>query len=526
MWIFRPKPLRIGIKAIEMALLALSGQLAEAFSLCLDPVRDIASLSALSPLVSAWPDGVRKYVQSVRDCFCLVRSSAPIATDGITVVSAGPPLTYWVRDRVPSPVWQRQPSWFVDPGPAGDDENIGADAAHPLKTVAEWARRVGVVKVDMTLTCMADIPDTDLFPVLPVDDKGRLLVQGTLVDVESGVVAGVTAEDPAAPGGGVPLQFSKAAGDFSLHVGRLVYFEERDSYGFIAKDMAGAAHAAAILPPRSFGGQWDTSGVASPPQPGDHYHVLVATRLPARAYPSMIQIDGRARTIYSDVDIVGGGIGVGMQINSPSLTSLRRCRLAPDGGFAVLNGAIEQSVVCLGSPASAFDHACYFWPGRTYGTLALGSGPSINIQQSNQWDCLGPVMAVGLRFSIYVDSGVRLNGGNLSIFDAVGIGLRMREGACLDISSPASSVYGNGNTSFGADLPARARILHADAASLNIVGAAGELSLRASDLMPVLGPFAAGPLPAAQSCVTWIELFSPPFNGNVVNYDTLASITS
>lgn len=530
MWLYINKFLRTGIPAVDRALLALGRQIANAFVTAIDPVANIAALAAYATVVAGWPEGFKKYVDSVRDNFTLTRTSAPLVTDGITIVSAGPANTYWIRDLIPAARWQEQATWFVNPGAVGSDEASGVDSAHPLKTVAEWRRRVGVVKIDMVLTCMADIPDADEFPYLPVDDKGRLIVQGTLTEVETGVVDAVTAENPAAPGGGTPLQFSKAAGDFSAHVGRLVYFTERNSYGFIAKDMPGGTHFAAILPPRAYASDWDTSGTATPPQAGDHYHIYTASRLPARPYPTQVELDGNARLMYDKCEMPAAvAAGNGIQISAASLTYLRRTRLSPEGGFVVLNGYINQSIVCLGSPLTTFDHAVYFRSNsNTRGILALGNpagGVRLNVQQTAQWNCIGPVMCVGISFSVYVDSGVLLNGGNLSVFDAFAGGLILREGATLDIHVASAKVYGNGNTGKGCTLYPSARIWPSSATQLYITGSTGDLDMGAANLMPALEASAGGNLPAAAPCGTWAQLFAAPFAGRAINYDTLASIT-
>lgn len=47
------------------------------------------------------------------------------------------------------PIWRAQPAWFID-AINGKDSNYGNDAAHPIKTHAEWANRVQPATWDLT----------------------------------------------------------------------------------------------------------------------------------------------------------------------------------------------------------------------------------------------------------------------------------------------------------------------------------------------------------------------------------------
>jgi hypothetical protein len=66
--------------------------------------------------------------------------------------------------------WSNQTTWYIDPS-AGDDNNNGATSTTPLKTFAEWRRRMPSMSRDTTINIVAGavFPTTDPMVYCPID---------------------------------------------------------------------------------------------------------------------------------------------------------------------------------------------------------------------------------------------------------------------------------------------------------------------------------------------------------------------
>lgn len=131
----------------------------------------VTNLTALGALASAsFNSGATCEVSTLKAIFDLLPGTA--TTTPTTIIAANGKSGYqWVRRQVPSPIWQQQIVWFVDPANSSttaSDENDGLTSATPLLTWGELARRIqGAVYQgsgqSVTCTLMSSTPENDVF---------------------------------------------------------------------------------------------------------------------------------------------------------------------------------------------------------------------------------------------------------------------------------------------------------------------------------------------------------------------------
>ena len=142
----------------QQAALAASGLPGAASSVLKGDVADIAALKLID--ISGEADFAERRVLTLLQTFQLNKTSAATADD-IMVVEAAGGTGRWVRQLTPVARWTDQTSWYVDQS-NGNDENVGSTSGAPLKTVAEFTRRLRAVKYSInattyTMTLMSDI---------------------------------------------------------------------------------------------------------------------------------------------------------------------------------------------------------------------------------------------------------------------------------------------------------------------------------------------------------------------------------
>lgn len=516
-WPFRTKFLATLLPRVDRALLALGKQIENAFTQAVDPVLSIAALAGFASVVSAWPEGVQKYVVSVRDTFTLTRTSAPIATDGITVVSAGPALTYWVRDCIPATIWGQQATWFVNPGAVGNDEASGLDVGHPLKTFAEWHRRIGgKIDIAMDLTIAADLPIGD-----PTDfdvtfgPAGGLVVHGTPSVVGGGTLTARTVRAAAA---NVPNDMTDATGagqDWSLLLDKLVHFTSGPAgvYCWVAKDL-GANKCRSSVPMTTganlftqaeivlagnetytvlqptvvhfsfmrLGGPNTISGA-----PKVRFEDLFFQTVPAAGAESLISPDGVwpafVRCHFDDHTRVADA------------SYLANCCLGSSGGIGVSLSNTKVNLMIVGGLSCA-GFTC--WNSHGVKTYIFG------VAHHSQGE-------IGVAGHLYCSA-------DIGAFDSADDGFRYYETAVIRLSG--GRLYGSGNTAYGVNLRFGSNWLHhgGNAALLTVTGANDVNLAGAAAMLPDITASAGNPLPATSPCATWAQIAAAPFNGKVLNY--------
>lgn len=101
--------------------------------------------------ISHLENGAIRFVKTFRSFFRLdATNSDGWTADGISYIGAMGGVGMWVRLPIADPYWATQTAWYIDPagtnptagGAAGDDEASGLTALAPIKSVAEWRRRI------------------------------------------------------------------------------------------------------------------------------------------------------------------------------------------------------------------------------------------------------------------------------------------------------------------------------------------------------------------------------------------------
>jgi len=119
-----------------------------------------------------------------------------LTPDGITVINnTGGGGGQWQRLLIPNLAWRAQATWSIDEGnisTLASDENTGVDDTHPLRTGAEFARRMGrcVLPQVTTIRWMSDTTHYSLD--LSGINAGAQSAAGTLTAAFPLVIVGVT----------------------------------------------------------------------------------------------------------------------------------------------------------------------------------------------------------------------------------------------------------------------------------------------------------------------------------------------
>lgn len=174
--------------------------------------------------------GSQVFVRSVQAPWTYVEDAGNLIVDHITVeATSNGGATRWARCVDSSSAsWAAQTSWYVDPV-AGDDEARGADAAHPIKTLAELARRTGsiwIVSANVDVFFASYPPATDplrlrvKFFQNPAGPGPVLTFHPPpLTQSSTGTLSGVTALDRAA---NVPWEVADGVVDTTGDVGKRI----------------------------------------------------------------------------------------------------------------------------------------------------------------------------------------------------------------------------------------------------------------------------------------------------------------
>jgi hypothetical protein len=190
---------------------------------------------------SSVEDGEIVWVRSEQTLF-VYRVNSGLIPDGATVVAS----LYGNGG-----VWQRitfgvsflgQNAWFVDPT-NGNDASSGKTSATAIRTLAELARRWGIVtniNVPTTVTILGSVSATDPLNLeVRLYPGGKLTFVGTTTVVASGTFTAVTAINR---GTQTPMSVQDGAVNWAPHVGRQLFIPSGanvNGVAFIAKNVGG-----------------------------------------------------------------------------------------------------------------------------------------------------------------------------------------------------------------------------------------------------------------------------------------------
>lgn len=130
----------------------------------------VANSTVLTNIVISGVEESIQFVETYKDFFHLDRHTTRTFQQDVTL-SGSQPNTWWVRMNIADPYWATQTTWYIDPAGTnpqpGNDENDGLTTATPIKSIAEWRRRIkGAVfltDVDIHALSGSTIPDDGLF---------------------------------------------------------------------------------------------------------------------------------------------------------------------------------------------------------------------------------------------------------------------------------------------------------------------------------------------------------------------------
>jgi hypothetical protein len=144
----------------------------------------VANLAALAAYPDAGlPVGALVYVQTLRSYF-QKGSLASIPTSTATEVPCASGTGTWYRLPVTSITWEAQADWYINPS-TGDDESDGSSAT-PLKTWAEFARRVQAIDIAMTVTVVGNLTEPLRGTFQTTVSTASLTITGTPTVVATG----------------------------------------------------------------------------------------------------------------------------------------------------------------------------------------------------------------------------------------------------------------------------------------------------------------------------------------------------
>ena len=526
MWIFKNKFLQTHLPSVDRALLALGQQLSASFAMAVDPIADVAAFSGFAALVSTWPEGVKKYVQTVRDTYTLTRTSAPVATDGITVVAAGPANTYWIRDLIPSSRWGQQATWYVNPGAAGSDESSGVDQAHPIKTYAEWRRRVGDrIRTSMDVHLLGDLPIDDPVELDVEVEEGALLhVIGTTVQTDAGTLTGSTPRNAAT---NQPNELVDAAPqDWSTRIGDMVTLTASGAICWVMKDLL--AGRARVSIPVEINGYQHFDLVEVFPVGNEVYTIS----RPGRAYGGhgiyVRSPDAPTGTagmvVIDDLEILQSvDRRAAISCDGMATCRMRRCAIAGD---ITLTGIQLLGCMFRGSTFGTFLHG-YEQPIRIAGCAAFGGLACHGSSQGVNVYSPGGILFQGVGLSVYGKATIT---GPVAAFDRIDPahsreGIEIEERGYVRIFGVDGTLYGSGNATYGMRLKSETAFVCDDLSKVTITGVLGDVIIgQSTSLMPDIAVFQGAVLPQVAPCGSWAQVAAAPFFGKVRNYSTGAYI--
>lgn len=178
----------------------------------------VANLTALGALADGpLADGSPCMVLSLMALWEL-RKTGTDAADGITIVNTASGVGRWYRVRAYSQYWQKRTTWYVA-YTSGNDENPGT-LASPIKTLAEWGRRIGSYLDNssaVTVYITEDLTQTDPFKLPRTrHDTGTYPLRfiGARTALYSGSVTGYQAQN--IPANTEPQLTDAAVGDWAV----------------------------------------------------------------------------------------------------------------------------------------------------------------------------------------------------------------------------------------------------------------------------------------------------------------------
>ncbi len=181
-------------------------------------------------------------------------------------------LVTWIRVPTLIPEYLTQPVWYID-SVAGNDENSGADAGHPIKTHAEFKARVVYGPINTIVNIVGDLPRTDPLDLSFQTTPDGVVYQGTTTIVGGGSFATSTARSGNnTRNQGTSLAFPNwsEALNFGAYV-KITSGSAVNSIAYVLIDAAGTATFSQWFNPSTY--------EENQPAPGDNFVVIQCSQI-------------------------------------------------------------------------------------------------------------------------------------------------------------------------------------------------------------------------------------------------------
>lgn len=493
------------------------------------PMLSVVNITALEALdTTDFVDGSIAYVQSLKQNFQLDRQST-LSTDHIIIADVdGVGGGKWVRRRDYVEEWSRQSTWYVDPA-GGDDENNGSTSGTALNTVAEFLRRVVIMKRSMTVNLLNNLPSTDVVgsPKLETDrvvstNFPILYYNGSRTTLVSSTITSATQADPTSGANGSAASITDASVTWSSYIGKMIVLTSGANSGAIAiidKDLgSGTARLSPWVLIDDYDGLSNATTalgtIISAPANGTTYQIVDLTSVP---YVSIVE--------QNTIKFRDCAIGL-IQSSNSSFSSqntfameFRRCSFTTNAGatnpvLQLITRAIFRACN-LGGGILISSGNVIITSSRILRTVTASLNSVLSIGSSLINGTGNSLAALTANTSSSFVSVFSQSSG-LGFFDCPQGAISLSKGASFDASSSATNcaLWGSSITGYGLRVLSGASAYFATGHTVKLSAATiAEVTINnATTLMPpIVGGEAS--IPAASALTTWTQLTSSPFNG-------------
>lgn len=463
-----------------------------------NPAENAVALSAFDD--TGLETGHTKFVQSFKDYFTLQRDS--VATvDTATVLATSTGVGRWVRLIIRHPSWGSQTTWSVAPI-TGSDENAGTPGS-PLKTLAEFGRRVRSAYVSMTVT-QTESSSENFAHVIEFMTSGlTLMIQGEPSVAAAGTITTVTDAVTTRGACETGLLTSAEVPSWASHVGKLVETTngaQVDSVAAIFADSGGTAKVSWWAKPNGL-----LASTGTLPSVGDAFRVL---SLPTVGSIRIVAMNGGAYVKYLET---GTAFWSYIKCVGTEICSFIKCYIGAIRHFYGRTNVLTSVLKATGT-TTVIGGQILFSGGASLRALTALQGPSAWIFSG--FILYGAGLVVGASTGVSEMPVVQSlsNGGGraLGVFNAPGDAIRISAGGSFFATT--TPVFGKGNVGYGFRVDRGSSAFLSTGIVMSITGTAGDLLLGGVTTHLPAPNLTTGAWSAGATLATWAD-FEGTFAG-------------
>ncbi len=455
-------------------------------------VADLATVDA-----SGLQDGDLAYVETLRSYFRLALAS-DITTGSTTVVTVVDCSNggQWLRELdVRDLSWSFEAAWEIDPT-SGDDEATGRPDA-PLKTWAEFTRRVRDLTISVTVTILGDIAEATVGEFNGKTTGLTLTIQGDPDVLASGTV--LVAANPVAATNSEGTLTSAAIASWAAYVGRIVECTSGDAATCQTIILANAGGTAQV----PFWGR--ASGFDNPlPATGTAIRVLdLPTAAMLNVTANNLAVHIRYLEIYSSWVSAPTNLVLyeaceidNFRSVAGSFTNLIGCSLRTGGFGLYQTGSIATFTGGASFQDIALSNTCDI---AFQGTIIYAA--ALTMSETSEFSARPTVLLAGTY--------------GLGVFNAPAAAVTVANASTLKAGGP---LYGDGNTTFGLAVNDASLVLVSEGLTPTITGTTAALRIDGQATMVPQLAAADLAVPAAAALTTWANWTAAPFYRCARNY--------